>query len=184
VFMVLGQVAATAAIEAIDTKLAVQQISVTSVQKELRENPLADGSLPEIVVDNNDSSSVVITGNWETRRGGFGRDYLFSKGKSADLRTVKYVPSFTEGGIHEVFIYLSKNKERAHRVVYTVFDGVKTNEIIIDNSSIKELGLSSGEWVSLGRYKFLTGKESFIEVSNKDADGLVTADAVILKRLK
>ena len=49
VFMVLAQSAATAAIQAIDKRISVQQVDVQLVQKALKENPLADGTTREIL---------------------------------------------------------------------------------------------------------------------------------------
>jgi len=184
VFMVLGQSAATAAVEAINSGLSVQEINLERVQKELKLNPLADGSAPEILVDNDDSSSVVIEGEWETRRGGYGYDHMFSQNNSDQLKTVKFYPEVPVRGDYEIFTYLSKNKDRAPKVRYTIYDGKKSKEKVIDNSTIEELGLSSGEWVSLGTYNFSAGKKSFIEVSNKDAEGQVTVDAMILKSVR
>jgi len=54
VFMVLGQSAAKAAAMAIDDGKDVQQIDVAKLQKELKENPLADHSIFEILTDNDD----------------------------------------------------------------------------------------------------------------------------------
>ena len=50
VFMVLGQSAAIAAAEAVDAHSAVQDIDVDQLQEQLRTNPLADGSTPEILL--------------------------------------------------------------------------------------------------------------------------------------
>jgi hypothetical protein len=52
VFMVLGQSAATAASMAIDNKQDVQQVDVPKLQKELKDNPLADNNVSEIPVNN------------------------------------------------------------------------------------------------------------------------------------
>src|SRR5690606_27779848 len=48
VFMVLSQSAAVAACMAIDEELSVQEVDVKALQKILKENPLADGSIAEI----------------------------------------------------------------------------------------------------------------------------------------
>src|SRR5690606_29562982 len=55
VFMVLGQSAATAAVFAIDGNMAVQDVDVSALQEELRNNPLADGTRPDILLDNDDA---------------------------------------------------------------------------------------------------------------------------------
>ena len=36
------------------------------VQKALRENPLADGTTREILIDNDDKGSVTMVGSWTT----------------------------------------------------------------------------------------------------------------------
>lgn len=41
-------------------------------------------------------------------------------------------------------------------------------------------GQTSGEWVSLGTYNFIAGKKGFVEITNKKANGLIIADAVLL----
>jgi hypothetical protein len=50
---------------------------------------------------------------------------------------------------------------------------------LLQTAHIRELGLSSGEWVPLGTYKMTTGRQAFVEISNKKADGVVMADAVV-----
>src|SRR5687767_11572190 len=60
VFMVLAQAAAAAAVMAIDAKKPVQQIDVTKLQRVLKINPLADNSVAEILIDNEDPTQVII----------------------------------------------------------------------------------------------------------------------------
>ncbi len=36
----------------------------------LANNPLMDGSTPEVLVDNDDSAHVTVTGNWSMKKGG------------------------------------------------------------------------------------------------------------------
>ena len=67
VFMVLGQSAATAAVQAIERKVSVQEVDVKAVQNKLAENPLVNGSTPEILVDNDDNSLVIVQGDWKKR---------------------------------------------------------------------------------------------------------------------
>jgi hypothetical protein len=55
---------------------------------------------------------------------------------------------------------------------------------MLETKSIKELGLSSGEWVRLGIFTLPEGRNSYVEISNKGADGIVTADAIIWEPVK
>ena len=65
VFMVLAQSSAVAACMAIDKKQTVQQINITSLRVYLEKNPLMDGSTPEVLVDNDDTKQVLISGDWK-----------------------------------------------------------------------------------------------------------------------
>lgn len=80
VFMVLSQSAAIAACLAIDRHDGcVQDVDAATVLERLLRDPLADGSRPDIFVDNRDASSVVVNGEWETVANpwrAYGPDYL------------------------------------------------------------------------------------------------------------
>jgi len=41
-------------------------------------------------------------------------------------------------------------------------------------------GQTSGEWVYVGEYDFTAGSKSYIEITNRNANGIVIADAVLL----
>jgi hypothetical protein len=58
VFMVLGQSAAVAASEAINTNEAVQEVDVKKIRSKLAEDPLLDGSRPDIVINNSDLALI------------------------------------------------------------------------------------------------------------------------------
>jgi len=89
VFMVLGQAAAVAASMAIDGGVPVQRVNVRQLQHELRDNPLADGSIPEVLVDNAQQEQVRVTGSWTTVTtipGRFGPSVLKSASKQGSVR--------------------------------------------------------------------------------------------------
>lgn len=60
VFMVLAQSAAVAACLSIDNGIDVQDVDIARLQEVLRTDPLSDGSVPEILVDNDDKSCVEV----------------------------------------------------------------------------------------------------------------------------
>lgn len=184
VFMVLGQSAATAAVRAIDEGVSVQALDLSKLQKELVENPLADGSHPEILVDNADSHKVLVTGNWQVRGGGYGPNQLVDDQNKAGLKTVRFTPELPNSERYEIYAYFSKNANRSRQTEILIHDGKKTEVISLPSSSIKELGLSSGEWASIGAFNLPKGANSFVEISNKNADGVISADAIIWKPIK
>jgi hypothetical protein len=109
VFMVLAQSSAIAASLAIDKRMDVQKLDATSIQKILKENPLLDGSQPDIIVDDGDKMNIVITGKWKTlTRRSYGRSMLVSDFKTNGLATVRFNPDIKTAGSYSVFTYLPK----------------------------------------------------------------------------
>jgi hypothetical protein len=102
VFMVLGQTAGAAAAQAIDQNVAVQRLDVARLQRTLRENPLLDGSRPELLVDNDDSTRVQQQGNWQllTKGSQYGKTALISTGRQA---TVTFKATNIRPGRYQIY---------------------------------------------------------------------------------
>ncbi|MBC7923260.1 MAG: FAD-dependent oxidoreductase [Ferruginibacter sp.] len=181
VFMVLSQSAAVAAVLAIDGKRPVQQIDVKQLQSILKTNPLADGSTPETLVDNDDRSQVSVKGNWKTEtKGSFGPSWFSDEGRGGETKSVRFTPVLAKRGKYRVYVYFPKLPNGASQTPIAVFDGTKTREVVIRKADIVVEGQTSGEWVALGSFDFGPGKDAYVEISTKNADGVVVADAVRL----
>ena len=177
VFMVLGQSSAVAACQAIDKKIAVQQVNVKEVQSLLRTDPLADGSMPEVLVDNEDSH---VTGDWKTEKsGGYGPTYLTDNSKAETAKSVTFIPEKLKKGAYRVYTYFPKVMNPATKTYITIYDGEKATEKIINQSDLQVEGQTSGEWLPLGLYNFSGEKKAYVEIFNKNADGVIVADAVL-----
>lgn len=182
VFMVLAQSSAVAASMAIDGKTSVQAIDIKRLQSQLKANPLADGSTPEILVDNDNPNQVTHTGDWirdNKAKGAYGPSYLTTSSGGSDVKTVRFSPAVTKAGSYHLYIYFPKLTGASAKTNLLVSDGGEPKTMTIRESDIRVEGQTSGEWVSLGSYKLSPGKKSFVEVSTKDADGIVVADAVL-----
>ncbi|MDR6944085.1 FAD-dependent oxidoreductase [Mucilaginibacter pocheonensis] len=185
VFMVLGQSAAVAACQAIDKKIPVQEVNVKEVQNLLKSNPLADGSTPEVLVDNDDTDHTQKTGSWETiKNGGYGPTYFTDDSKIGVTKAVRFTPDIIKGGNYQIYTYLPKVKNASTQIYITIDDGKSAVEKIVNQSDLKIEGQTSGEWVSLGSYDLLKGNKAYVQISNKNADGVTTADAVLFVPLK
>lgn len=180
VFMVLGQSAATAAILAIDSDVSVQEVEIDKLQKLLTENPYVDGRAPDILVDNDDKEFVHAVGDWSISRGGYGVNQMLAT-PTGEAKSVQFKPNIPKLGTYEVFVFVAKNPKRSKKTEFDIFDGSENKKFVLETDSIKELGLSSSEWVSIGRYTLPKGNSSYVEVSNRNADGLVVVDAIIWK---
>ena len=180
VFMVLGQSAAVAASMAIDAETSVQNINVDQLKSKLATDPLLDGNSAEIVVDNEDNTHLEINGNWENRnRGGYGPSLLVLNADENNQGTVKFSPEILKDGLYEVYAYFPKLPDVSSQTKFIIHDAKSMREVIIKQEDIKVEGQTSGEWANLGSYQLPAGKESYVEVSTEDANGLVFADAII-----
>lgn len=183
VFMVLAQSSAVAASLAIDKKLDVQNLGVKSIQKILKENPLLDGSSPDIVVDDADKTGVEIKGKWKklTRRS-YGQSMLVSDFKTNKLASVRFEPIIYKAGQYSLYSYFPKVENMADIFSVNIFDGIKIHRKKIKPKEIKVKGQTSGEWIYLGDFHFANNSKPYVEISNKESKGVVVADAVLLKK--
>jgi hypothetical protein len=182
VFMVLAQAAATAASMAIQTKSDVQEVNVQQLQQALKTNPLADGSMPEIVVDNANTTQVQIKGNWTLKeRMGYGPSVLTADEPAAEERSVRFNPVIEKEGTYQVYTYvLPAYNKLASQTMVTVFDGSKETNVTLKKAAIEVQGQTSGEWVLVGKYKLPAGAKAHVTIQAANADGAVVADAVLL----
>lgn len=180
VFMVLGQVAGLAASEAINAGIPVQDVAVASLVSKLRENPLMNGAEPEVLVDNLDSLFVEKTDNWEPYNDpyrAYGPDFKVCDARKKKRFSMKFKPEIGKPGRYGVYLYIPRIEDETSEMVVGVNDGQKTTDCRIDVKGLTVLGQTSGEWVSLGKHELRSG--CFVEVSEKGADGIVAADAVL-----
>jgi len=176
VFMVLAQSSATAAVMAINEKTGVQDVDVSTLQKSLSSNPLADGSIFDILVDNDDASAVTVKGNWKTEtKGGYGPTYLTSK---EETNVVRFTPTIPANGEFSVYAYFPKVQDGAPSIRTQVFDGNTAKQIVVYEKDIRVEGQTTGEWVLLGTYNLQKGNNSYAEIFGSRG-GHVIADAVI-----
>ncbi|MBB6126517.1 hypothetical protein HDF22_000622 [Mucilaginibacter lappiensis] len=179
VFMVLGQSAAVAACLAIKQKSSVQQINIKQLQAELKNNPLADGSTPDILVDNDDVTGVIKEGDWkQISNGGYGPSYLVNTVSASAW--VQFIPTIRKGGRYRVYVYCPKLQKASTITSVELFNGIKSVNTIINVKDMGVTGQTSGEWLWIGDSSFVPGKNASVKISNTGANGVVVADAVLL----
>lgn len=191
VFMVLAQSAAVAACQAIDERKAVQDIDVRKLQNQLAQNPLMDGSKPEILIDNDDSTRVQTTGAWqrETKGGKYGASMLVAaKGASGSAR---FMLPANRPGRYRVYIYNPSRSggggnpgefgiqtDKASRVQVQLNTG-KTVETLFYNQQPQ-----ANDWVAVGEHQLTGAKGAYVDISSASSDGAVVADAVLFIPVK
>jgi ribulose 1,5-bisphosphate synthetase/thiazole synthase len=190
VFMVLGQSAATAAVIAIDENTEVQQIPVRKLQHQLKINPLADWTAPDIVVDNEEQKHINVSSKkWATmKEGGYGRSFLIIdpteerkliQPKELKVESVRFSAGQRQPGAYQLYIYIPKVENATEYMNVKVSDGMKVQERILHTKAIVIEGQTSGDWMSLGQQTIRKGKKPWVEVSTIGATGKVVADAVL-----
>jgi len=176
VFMVLGQSAAIAASQAIDTHTAIQDIDVKRLQQQLRTHPLADNSTPEILVDNDDPDQVVTQGAWtRVTKGGYGPSLFVHPKEDKGEASVTFRPAIGKSGVYRIYRY-QPGIPNAAPVTPIIINGARQAlHTPADNAEQQ----SSGEWVPLGRYTLTKGNKNTVTIATTSATGDIAADAVL-----
>ena len=195
VFMALGQASAQAAVLAVENKTSVQEIDIAALQNKLKNDPLADGSTPEILLDNDVTPQAVTqTGSWRVEKGGgkYAVSQLVDESKGKEAKAVRYTPAIPKNGKYAVYVfnpypgaggvnpaqYDGKTTGKATRTNLKIKAGKTTKEIALDTQT------QVNEWIKAGAFDFAKGTENYLEISNRGADGTVVADAVLLVPVK
>ena len=180
VFMVLAQSSAVAAVMAIDKKVPVQQVNVKLIQQKLKADPLADGTVAEVLVDNDDKTSVVMTGKWMSMRGqgSYGLSFLADTTLSTKPTSAKFTPAIAKAGSYQVYVYCPRIPKSTSKLTLIIADGKSKRDVVI-NTNVKVEGQTSGEWVSAGKHNLASGRVNSVTITNGGADGIVIADAVL-----
>ncbi|MBO0948852.1 FAD-dependent oxidoreductase [Fibrella forsythiae] len=185
VFMVLGQTAGAAAAQAIDQQVSVQSINVAQLQRTLRENPLLDGSRPELLIDDDDSLRVSRRGSWQqlTKGSQYGKAALFSQDKQA---TVTFRATGLKPGRYQILCYnptrrggggnpdqVAHQADKASAVTVRVLDGTVNKTVLINQQK------QNNDWISLGTFLFTAGTAPSVSLEVTGSTEPVVADAVL-----
>jgi hypothetical protein len=187
VFMVLGQSAATAASQALDANVAVQDIDYGKLKERLLEDhqvlswagPVRTAgidpkSLPGIVIDD---AKAKLTGDWQhsSSIGGYvGTDYLHDGNTDKGNKTVTFVFESTKPGRYDVRIAYTANPNRATNIPISIeAKSVSKSVVLNQREAPKEHGFQTIATLDLKTPEPIT-----IVISNAGTDGYVIVDAV------
>jgi len=149
----------------------------------LKNNPLADNSVPEILVDNDDDAHISLNGEWKKEmNGGYGPSLLIHTGTSP--ATARFTPAIQQSGKYNIYFYYPGKAGSPGSLPVKIFDGNKTIQKAIDRNNIKVVGQTTGEWVFLATATLPAGKKAYVEVSGQGTADNVVADAVLFVPLQ
>jgi hypothetical protein len=190
VFMVLGQSAATAAVQAIEQRVAIQDIEPAK----LKERLLADKQMLDFesapiqvkavftkeklggtVVDDAEAKLTGFDGHGTTAAPFLGIGYAHDGDADKGTQKAVFKTVLMESGTYEIRIGYSALSNRASNVPVTIrsADGEKTVTL-----NQKKPGMIDGYLEPIGVFRFEAGKDAEVEISNEGTDGHVIVDAV------
>ena len=191
VFMILGQSAATAAVQALQTDSDLQMLPFGPLREQLLKDGqvldlppnvqpkemLSKSSLPGIVLDDSDAT---ISGSWShsASTGKFvGVDYLHDGDMEKGAKSLTWKITAPKTGRFELRMSYSPNPNRATNVPVEISTaGMSTTQMVNQKLTPK----IDGVFHSLGLFSLNSGDVVQIVICNKDTDGHVIADAVQL----
>ncbi len=179
VFMVLAQSAAYAACQAIDRQEAVQNIDTRQLQAQLRQDPLADNSTPEILLDNDDSTGITLTGEWQRQTsGGYGPSFLQHTGDKT--ATVEFNTHIQKTATYHLYTYVPRVDHAATSTTIDIKAGKTSTTKHINTGNLQVTGQTSGEWVELETIHLNANDQVKITISNQPPTGTTVADAILI----
>jgi hypothetical protein len=190
VFMVLGQSAATAAMQAVERNLAIQQVDYAK----LRERMLADKqvlvwtgpnkqpaqaievkSLKGIAIDDDDAERTGFEGFSQLIGPFVGTGYRHDGNENKGRQSARFRVKIPQAGRYEVRIAWTANANRATNVPVTVKHQGGSTTVKINQRQKP----SHGAFGTVGTFDFSAG-ETTIEITNAQTNGHVILDAVQL----
>ncbi|HLO43161.1 MAG TPA: FAD-dependent oxidoreductase [Leadbetterella sp.] len=171
VFMVLAQSAAMAAIMAVESKKNLHEIDIPKLQHLLKSNPLADGSWPEILIDNGFEGQFSAIGDHEVIKkqyGRYGKDFVKMGSKSEAIFSTK----IDQGGNYVLQLYFPKRENSSEELKILVKYGEKMIEKVIKVDS------EANDWYEFGNINFVNHQDVKVTISSLSNKEFI-ADAIL-----
>ena len=187
VFMELGQSASIAAGLAIDKGLSIQEVDVAGIRQILKSNPLADGSTPEILIDNDDTAHVVVNGRWIRQQQdayGFSRlvDTAAAAAGEAPAKAVGGAPAKAAGGAPAGGMAASGSRAGELKTVRFLPEVLKTGEYSLYIYVPRIKNEASFTTVTISGKKELRVKTGGLSIEGQTSGQWVEAGKVSLKK--
>ena len=189
VFMILGQSAATAAVQAIDQQVAVQELAFDR----LREKLLTDGQvldlpanirhavtylksqLPGIVLDDSDGKAEGVWSVGNTVSPYVGTSYLHDGNEDKGNKSVAFRVLIPKDGTYSIRLGYTPNPNRATNVPIRVKVNGKTSSYVVNQREIPQIDKL---FEPLQTVALSAGSIVEITISNAETNGHVIVDAV------
>lgn len=186
VYMAMGQASGLAAVQAKQAGVPVQKIDMALLRGRLQElgavlelnvpGALMAEELPGVVMDDAEAEFV---GDWTAS--GYGAPVNLSSshdgGTDQGQKSATFRLTVVKAGNYELRFFYSAAANRASNAKVTILRGDRSSTMEVDQREL-------AAFASLGTSKFAAGEEVVVKVSNADADGIVSVDALQLLPVK
>jgi hypothetical protein len=186
VFMVMGQSAATAAVQAIEQKTTIQNINLEKLKTRL----LADKQVLDLIPDpkearGNMTLPGIVVDDAMAQLDGFGADgasgtgyigtgYRHDGDTEKGRQKARYIPELATAGRYRVAITYTAMENRANKVPVVIHHAEGETTVYVNQQEPP----SGPDGVQvLGNFQFDAGKSGWLEIRNEGTKGHVIADA-------
>ncbi len=184
VFMVLAQSAAIAAAMAIDNKTEVQKVSVPDIQKKLQDDPLLDGSIPEVLLDDANEEAIEFSEGWGSKddiNSKYGPTYLMADTSTKSIKWVKFIANVKKEGKYRVLLFGNGDFKRKWDKNLASNVKCEIKHLAGVTNMVLQPKEYMNEWQELGTFTFKPNEHAYLRLSNEGSgNGWFTADAVLL----
>ena len=190
VFMVLGQSAATAAVQAIEQGTTVQGIDDAKLKERLlKDNQMLDFESPPVAEGRSfkaEELGGILVDDEQAERKGFesgghsappwvNEGYRHDGNEGKGQQTARFTPKIPKTGDYQVSIAYSALANRATNVPVTIHSADGDKKAILNE---RKKGAIKDLLQPIGIYRFEAGTSGWVEISNEGTDGHVIIDAV------
>ena len=150
-------------------------------------DPFLNGTTPDVLADDADSTAVETQGDWEHVERfeipqPYKGTYFISKEKSEKGQWLRFKANIKKPGSYGVYLFhpivLGWKKPYSPNTTFSIKANGEIAQKSIDFSHLP-INQNWGEWVDLGSYKFSGTGEEFVELVGEKSLPPLVADAII-----
>ncbi len=191
VFMILGQSAATAAVQALEAGLPLQRLDYAQLRQQLLAdaqvldfpppaasvNGVQAARLPGLVWDN---TAARLSGNWSASQsvGKFvGENYLHDGAEDKGRKSAVFTAKASQAGEYSLRLSYSANPNRTSNLRVLIVRGIKREEVLVDQRREPPI---DGLFIELSKLTLAQDETLEVILNTAGTDGHVIVDALQL----
>jgi hypothetical protein len=175
--MLAGQTAAIKALESMARGIPVGKVTQEEIDRYYKYNPWMDGSRPDLIVDDAESANMEIIGHWnkiKNQPGTFGPTYLQTNPLDDLGSRIRFTSKNPLKGDYQLYYYIPALRGGTTVINLEVYVS-KVRHV----ATLRLAPNTMESWVPVGTYHFEDNTTGDVLVSQRGANGLLAADAVL-----